>query len=282
MTPVARTLRSLVWLLVPLSGMAHATGSSFVDDLSGYDTSLWQKTNATLAPQPVDVAWRADHVAFASDQMYLRLNTWPCSVAAEQCGSRPNASGQYASLDTYGFGTFSATFRAASGSGVVTDFMKYSGTLNSASGPSDLIGMHIAGNDTSTLQLSFLSSTSGGLVTQSVALGFDASAGLHSYAFDWTSGSLSWYVDGVSVYSLSGVDVPDAQGRIVADVWAVQAGSGAASVLGSYTRAGTSAVFDSISYTVPAAPVPEPESLAMMVAGLGVLGWSRRRAARRT
>ena len=30
------------------------------------------------------------------------------------------------------------------GAGVVTDFMKYSGTLNAATGPTDLIGMHIA------------------------------------------------------------------------------------------------------------------------------------------
>lgn len=274
MKPVARTLRSLVWLLLPLSVGAHAAGTSFVDGLDAFDSSRWTRTHGVAAPDPIDVGWRSSHVSFGSGEMSLRLNTWPCSVAQEQCAGQPNASGQLVSNDSYGFGTYSATFRAASGAGVVTDFMKYSGTLNVATGPTDLIGMHIAGNDTSTLFVSYLSSTAG-LTTQAIALGFDASAGMHTYAFSWVAGSLSWSVDGQSVHTLSGVDVPDEQGRIVADVWAVESGS-ATSVLGSYVRGGATATFDSISYTA-VSPVPEPAPMAMLFAGLGVLGWQQRR-----
>ena len=92
------------------------------------------------------------------------------------------------------------------------------------------------------------------------------------------AGSLSWSVDGQSVHTLSGVDVPDEQGRIVADVWAVESGS-ATSVLGSYVRGGATATFDSISYTA-VSPVPEPAPMAMLFAGLGVLGWQQRRRGR--
>ena len=84
-----------------------------------------------------------------------------------------------------------------------------------------------------------------------------------------------WSVDGRSVHTLSGVDVPDEQDRIVADVGGrVRQRDQRAGQL--CAQLGATATFDSISYTA-VSPVPEPAPMAMLFAGLGVLGWQQRR-----
>jgi beta-glucanase (GH16 family) len=40
----------------------------------------------------------------------------------------------------------------------------------------------------------------------------------HTYAFDWEPGSITWYVDGVKAYDLSG-DVPVTPGKIMMNAW---------------------------------------------------------------
>ena len=103
-------------------------------------------------------------------------------------------------------------------------------------------------------------------------------AGLHTYAFDWTAGALRWYVDNTEVFSVSGGTLPTAEGYIVSDVWA--ATPSVASQFGSYSGTPTRAYFDSIAFEAIAAPVPEPTSLLMLTAGAGLLTWRRRREVR--
>lgn len=270
-----RSFKLLALALLPVSGLAHAGGASFFDGFSSEDTARWSRTNGVYAGEPVSNVWRADHIAFSAGQLELRLNTQPCATAPEQCAGRPSASGQLVSNDTYGFGRYTAVLKAAAGDGVVTDFMKYTGT--GVGTPTDLVGMHIQGEDPTRLQVSyFLSGT--GAQYHTVDLGFNASAGLHTYAFDWTAGALRWYVDNTEVFSVLGGTLPTAEGYIVSDVWA--ATPSVASQFGSYSGAATRAYFDSIAFEVIAAPVPEPTSLLMLTAGAGLLTWRRRREVR--
>lgn len=272
MSKYHRSFKLLALALLPVSGLVHAGGASFFDGFSSEDTVRWSRTNDVYAGEPVSNVWRADHVAFSSGQLELRLNTQPCATAPEQCAGRPFASGQLVSNDTYGFGRYTAVLKAAAGSGVVTDFMKYTGTGVGA--PTDLIGMHIQGEDPTRLQVSyFLSGT--GAQYHTVNLGFNASAGLHTYAFDWSAGALRWYVDDAEVFSVSGGPMPTAEGHIVSDVWAATPSS--ASLFGTYAGTATRAYFDSIAFETIAAPVPEPTSLVMLTAGAGLLAWRRRR-----
>ena len=272
MSTYHRSFKLLAMALLPVSGLVHAGGVSFHDDLSSEDTTRWSRTDNVYAGDPVSNVWRADHIAFSAGQMELRLNTQPCATAPEQCASRPSASGQLRSHDTYGFGRYTAVLRAASGDGVVTDFMKYTGTGMGA--PSELIGLHIQGEDPTRLQVSYLL-TGTGAQYHTVDLGFNASAGLHTYAFDWTDSALRWYVDGAEVFSVFAGALPTAEGYIVSDVWA--ATPAAASLFGTYSGAPTRAYFDSIAFEAIAAPVPEPASALLFAAGAGLLAWRRRR-----
>lgn len=269
-------LKCLVLALLPAAGLAQAAGTSFVDDLASLDASRWTRSTSVYAGEPLSNAWRADHVAFAGGLMELRLNTSPCAWASEQCSGQASAAGQLRSTDTYGMGRYTAVLQAASGQGVVTDFMKYTGPVVGT--PTDLVGMHIQGQDPTRLQVSYFLSGVGAQY-HTVNLGFDASAGLHSYAFDWSAGSLRWYVDGGEVFSMASASLPTADGYIVSDVWA--ASPSTAPLFGTYANTATKAYFDSISYQVPVTPVPEPTTALMMAAGAGLVGWRRRREAQR-
>lgn len=266
---------ALALVLLPFSGLVHATGTSFVDGLDSQDTSRWTRSNDVYSGEPLSNVWRADHIAYASGQMQLRLNTAPCSMAPEQCGGRSSASGQLVSTDTYGLGRYTAVLRAATGQGVVTDFMKYTGSLVGT--PTDLVGMHIQGQDPTRLQVSYVQAGVGAQY-QSINLGFDASAGLHTYAFDTSAGALRWYVDNSEVFSVASGSLPTADGYIVSDVWA--ASPSVAPLFGTYAGTPTRAYFDSIAFEAAVAPVPEPASALLMSAGAGLLAWRRRRADR--
>jgi beta-glucanase (GH16 family) len=265
-------LLALALALLPVSGLVHAGGASFVDSLSSEDTVRWSRTNDVFSGEPVNNGWRADHIAFSAGQMELRLNTQPCAMAPEQCASRPSASGQLRSNDTYGFGRYTAVLTAAAGQGVVTDFMQYTGAVVGA--PASLVGMHIQGQDPTRMQLSYFLSGAGPQY-QTVDLGFNASAGLHAYAFDWSAGALRWYVDNNEIFSVVSGSLSSAEGYIVSDVWA--ASPSTAPLFGTYSGTATRAYFDSIAFEVAATPVPEPASALMLTAGAGLLTWRRRR-----
>lgn len=275
MSTYPRPMKLLATALLFASGLVHAGGASFVDGLSSEDTTRWSRTSDVYPGEPVNNGWRADHIAFSGGQMELRLNTQPCVTAPEQCASRPSASGQLRSNDTYGFGRYTAVLRAAAGDGVVTDFMKYTGAV--VGSPTDLIGMHIQGQNPTRMQVSYFLSGVGAQY-HTVDLGFNAAASLHTYAFDWSAGSLRWYVDDSEVFSVVSAPLPSAEGHIVSDVWA--ASPSTAHLFGAYSGAPTRAYFDSIAFQVAVSPVPEPAAALMLSAGAGLLAWRRRAEAR--
>lgn len=52
-------------------------------------------------------------------------------------------------------------------------------------------------------------------------LGFDASTSLHEYGFDWSEDSVTWYVDGEAVYTVTSDEfpIPNIESRIMMNVW---------------------------------------------------------------
>nr|1AJO_A Chain A, CIRCULARLY PERMUTED (1-3,1-4)-BETA-D-GLUCAN 4-GLUCANOHYDROLASE CPA16M-127 [Paenibacillus macerans]1AJO_B Chain B, CIRCULARLY PERMUTED (1-3,1-4)-BETA-D-GLUCAN 4-GLUCANOHYDROLASE CPA16M-127 [Paenibacillus macerans] len=79
-----------------------------------------------------------------------------------------------------------------------------------------------------------------------ISLGFDASKGFHTYAFDWQPGYIKWYVDGVLKHTAT-ANIPSTPGKIMMNLWN---GTGVDDWLGSYNGANPLyAEYDWVKYT---------------------------------
>ena len=204
------------------------------DAFNTFDTSVWQKSNWANG-SPFNCGFLPDHVGFSGGVMSLKLDNVPSSGRGYSCG-------EYRTNDTFGYGRFEVRMRAAKASGIVSSFFVYTGS------PWDEIDVEILGKNTSQVQFNYFVNGVGGH-ERLVDLGFDASAGYHTYAFDWKAGSISWYVDGVMKHTVSGGTLPSHPAQIMMNLWN---GIGVDGWLGAFNYPGPLyAYYDSATYTPP-------------------------------
>lgn len=152
---------------------------------------------------------------------------------------RGNLGAEYRSRAHYGFGYYSVCMKAVKKAGVVSSFFTYTGP--SEHNPWDEIDIEFLGNDTTRVQFNYY--TNGvGEHEYLYDLGFDASEAFHEYAFLWTAGSITWYVDGTPVYRAE-ENIPQTPGRIMINAW-----QGKPEEVGDW-----SGVFDGVYPVAPAA-----------------------------
>lgn len=250
--------------------MASSAGAApFLDQFNSLDSGFWYAGDGWANGAPFNVGWRADHATTSGGQLALSLDNVSCPGG---CSGYPYASANVASNAVYGYGTVYGRFQAASGSGLVTSLFTYAGPDSGK--PHDEIDIEILGKDTTKAQFNFFASGSLGNEF-TVDLGFDASQGMHSYAFTWTPTGISWYVDGVLRHSVSsgGTPLPVAPGQVMVNLWAVDASASAWA--GSYDGTPATALYDYVGYTPFA--LPEPGVPLLLAATLPFL---RRRAGR--
>jgi beta-glucanase (GH16 family) len=267
-----RALLSLALLSLPPA--AHAL--TLFNDLSSHDWTNWYAADGWKNGSPFAVGWRADHVGFdASGEMTLFVNDSPCASDPALCSGEAYAGANYSSIDYYSYGRVESRFQAASGAGLVSSLFTYTGP--SDGNPHDEIDIEILGQDTTKLQANYFVGGVGGH-EHIIDLGFDAAAGLHTYAFEWRPDSITWYVDDLLVYSVTAAVLPTTPGRIMMNLWAVDATAEAWA--GHYDGSAATSVYDYVSYVSldQLATVPEPATPALLAAGLGFIGLCRRRA----
>ena len=120
---------------------------------------------------------------------------------------------EYRTQQKYSYGYYSVSMKSASCSGVISSFFTYTGW------PWDEIDIEFLGDDTTRVQFNYFKNGEGGH-EYIYYLGFDASKEFHEYGFDWRPNSITWYVDGQSVYQVA-VDIPSASGQIMMNLWNV-------------------------------------------------------------
>ena len=123
------------------------------------------------------------------------------------------AGAEYRTQAKYSYGYYSVSMKAAKCSGVISSFFTYTGW------PWDEIDIEFLGDDTTHVQFNYYANGKGGH-EYVYELGFDASEDFHEYGFDWQPDSITWYVDGESVYRAT-VDIPSHAGHIMMNLWNV-------------------------------------------------------------
>ena len=159
--------------------------------------------------------------------MTLTLDNATCPTG---CSGKPYASGEYRTLDVYGYGKFETRMKAAKGSGIVTSFFIYNQS------PWHEIDVEILGKDTTQIQTNYFTDGVGGHETL-LHLGFDASADFHNYAIVWSASSIKWYVDDVLIHTETGTrgPLPTVPGKVMVNLWP---GTGVDSWLGPFSYSG--------------------------------------------
>ncbi|AFH62447.2 beta-glucanase [Paenibacillus caseinilyticus] len=207
----------------------------FWEPLTYYNPSTWQKADNYSNGSMFNCTWRAANAGFTnSGQLELKI-TSP-SYNKFDCG-------EYRSTNKYGYGKYEVSMKPAKNVGIVSSFFTYTGPSDGT--PWDEIDIEFLGKDTTKVQFNYFTNGVGGH-EKVVDLGFDASQGFHTYAFDWQPGHIKWYVDGVLKHTAT-TDIPTNPGKIMMNLWN---GTGVDDWLGRYDgKNPLAAYYDWVKYT---------------------------------
>lgn len=189
---------------------------TFNDELNQLDNSRWQKadwSNGTYFA----CTWRPENLTFDNGIMSLTVNDDGCP---KNCRNKAFASAEYESLDTYHYGYYEASLKAAKGAGVTTGFFIYSGVYRTPS--HNEITWEIRGKDTNLALTNYFPKGESGH-SKAIRLWFDPTDAFHNYGIKWTPRHLSFYVDGVKVREVNaaadGLGIPTVAGKIKINNW---------------------------------------------------------------
>ncbi|MCH9671282.1 MAG: family 16 glycosylhydrolase [Gammaproteobacteria bacterium] len=174
----------------------------------------WHYAHGWANGPPFANRWSADQAAGSTQGLRLEL-----AVRDALDGDASDVvSAEVRSNAPCGYGRFESRFRAARADGVVTSLFVYTGPSEGT--VHDEIDIEILGCDPTHVHFNYFRN---GVESEPrrVALGFDASAGFHTYAFEWRRGQIDWFVDNKRHHSARGTGVPRTPGRVMMNLWAV-------------------------------------------------------------
>ncbi len=191
----------------------NLTGNGLLADLTGTImdvSSVFECSDGWTNGSMFNCTWRKSNVLFSDGSMKLKID-----LDGGGLGAIPYSGGEFRSKDFYGYGLYEVEMKAIKNDGVVSSFFTYTGP--SDNNPWDEIDIEFLGKDTTKVQFNYYTNGRGGHEHMH-DLGFDASEDFHKYAFDWQADKITWYVDGVEVYSAER-NLPSTPSKIMMNVW---------------------------------------------------------------
>jgi beta-glucanase (GH16 family) len=244
----------------PVQGSLITWTPTVVQEMDRHEYDDWQMRRGSNDPSVFNSTFQSNNISFADGMMTLSLDNEGCPST---CAGRPYASGEYRTIENFGYGYYEVRMRPAAGSGLVSTFFTHRGTSGGSS--HDEIDFEFRGMNTREVQLNYFVEGRGGH-EEYVDLGFDASQEFHNFGFRWSPESIIWYVDGREVYRVvedpgtPGHEIPYRPGRITANFWAGTEGGWAGAF--SYPGHPLSAEYDWIKYSTLEAAAAGPAPTA--------------------
>ena len=170
---------------------------------SGYVEGFWARNDRGNG-HPFNCSFSNENAVITNGLLTLSLT---------KGGEKGYKGAEYRSGARFSYGYYSVSMKAAKCPGVISSFFTYTGW------PWHEIDIEFLGNDTTKVQFNYYTNGEGGH-EYVYELGFDASEDFHEYGFDWQPDSITWYVDGVSVYKAT-TNIPSQAGHIMMNLWNV-------------------------------------------------------------
>ena len=187
----------------------YSFSSWTMEEYFGYfNTSKWNKADGWSNEGMFNCGWNADHVSIGSNCMTLKLDNTSSSV-------KSFTGGEYRTNDNYSYGMYEVKMVPAKTSGIVSSFFLYTDDP-----VWDEIDIEFLGKDTTKVQFNYFVNGIG-KHEYLCDLGFDASLSAHTYAIEYKSDSISWYVDGIKKHTVtkSAGKLPSHKMQIMMNLW---------------------------------------------------------------
>jgi endo-1,3-1,4-beta-glycanase ExoK len=192
------------------TGAAAQEGVGFIDRFPSLDLKRWYVSHGWANGPHQNCTWTESNLKVD--------NKVELSLTDTKSKDRPFTCAELQSNAFYGYGTYEVRARAAAGKGLVSAFFSYVGPPHGK--PHDEIDFEFLGKAPSEAFVSYFAS--GKVNSETVPLGFDATAGMHNYAFEWLPGSIRWYADGRlvrEVKAAEGRPLPVTPQKIYISLW---------------------------------------------------------------
>ncbi|MBY0563643.1 MAG: family 16 glycosylhydrolase [Hyphomonadaceae bacterium] len=152
----------------------------------------WGVSEHTGTGEWSSVIWRRSQVSLSEEGAVFTLAANPEGVPPNPEGvPKPYISGEIHGDTLYRYGYFETRMRIARGAGTVSAFFTFARPAGRETW--NEIDMEFTGRDPRRIELVY--HVAGDAALQVLELPFDASAGFHTYAFEWLPNEIRWYID---------------------------------------------------------------------------------------
>ena len=231
---------------------------TFEDNFDRFQESEWRASTWAISAGWNNTAWSKENIEPKNGTVTLSLEE-----NNRKDRGKDFTGAEFQSQDFYGYGVYEVTMKASGESGVNSSFFIYTGPVHGRE--KNEIDFEFLGKDPTKVHIAYHSNDTAdfqGTNSRYVDLGFDASAGFHTYRFEWKEDSIKWFADDKLLWAVSGDDIgiPNSPAKIFMSIW-----SGVPSWLGDADFDTTTAVYTDVSYTGWSEYVAEPTNEAPVV-----------------
>jgi endo-1,3-1,4-beta-glycanase ExoK len=229
----------------------QAPGTSFVENFDKLDRSVWYVSDGWNNGAHQNCTWSKNQVKVDGGVLHL-------SFTDGQSKDRKYLCGEIQTKKRYGFGTYEARMKAATGSGLNSAFFTYIGPSDKKD--HDEIDFEVLGKNVAQVQVNQYIKAKGGN-EKLVPVGSKADDGFNDYAFVWEPGRLRYYLNGKLVQDVTDPSkIPTNQQKIFFSLWGSDTMPGWMGKF-SYTQP-TTLDIERVAYTAPGDKCQFPESIA--------------------